>query len=107
VVAVASAESVGSAMHPQVMEALGFSAWALHRRAGTAAGAVPSAAPGVSEAAAGAAQGRAVDCPCRANQAARGVGAGSRARFCLMPPVFHRRPSTIGDGRGGAHYPDM
>jgi hypothetical protein len=83
VVAVA-VESVESARHPQVTEVAGSSGSVPPLRVGAAAGVCRSAAPVVGEAAGGAPVGRVVAHPCLANQEARGVAAGSRARFCLM-----------------------
>jgi hypothetical protein len=87
VVAAASARSVESATHRQAIAAAGSFWWPRHPAAGMARGGGRVAAPDVLEAAAGASPGRAVDYPCRANQAARGVAAESLARFCLMPSV--------------------
>ena len=85
-VAVAYARSVGSAPRRQATAAAG-SVWSAHLRGCAAGGIVEAAAPDASEAVAGVSPGRADDYPCRANQAARGVGAESFARFCLMRSV--------------------
>src|SRR5262245_50111694 len=81
--AAASAGSVGSAAHPPATEAARSFGSAPCPRAGTARGAVRPAAAAVWEAVACATQGRAVEHPYRASQAALGVAAASRARFCL------------------------
>jgi hypothetical protein len=106
-VVVASARSVGSAPHRQAIAAE-ESFWS-HRHpaaAGMARDGVRSAAPDVEEGPVGASPDRAVDYPCRANQAARGVAAASLARFCLMSSVsadivglrtMTRMRSDIGD----------
>ena len=89
----AFAEAVGLVLHRQVTGAAGSFAWALHPRAGTAAGTVGSAAPAVWEAAADVSPDRGVEYPCPANQDDRAVAAASLARFCLMPQRHRTRLS--------------
>jgi hypothetical protein len=87
VVLAVSARSVESAKHRLAIAAAG-SFWSRRRpAAGMARGGGRSAAQDVEEVADGATAGRAVDYPCHANQAARGVAAESLARFCLMRSV--------------------
>ena len=98
------AETVGSVPHRQVTAAAGSSASALRPRG--AGVAVEGGAPGAWEAAVCAVPAAAH--PYRASRDVRGVGAGSRARLCLMPPTAPRRsaaPSTNADGPANDHGP--
>ena len=79
-----TAGSVRSARNRQATAPAGTARSALHLLGGTARAAVRSEAPAAHDAEAAALQGRAAESPCRANQAARGVGAASPPRFCLI-----------------------
>ena len=82
---------VPSGPNRQATAPAGTARSALHPRGGDARGAVRSAGPAAHDAEAVGLQGRVVESPCRANQAARGVGAASSPRFCLIigPPPRH------------------
>jgi hypothetical protein len=85
-----TAGSVPSEMNRQATAAAGTARSALDPRGGGARGVVRSAAPAAHDAEAVGLQGRVVESACRANQAARGVGAASPPRFCLIggtPPL--------------------
>jgi hypothetical protein len=79
-----AAGNVPSARNRQATAAAGTARSAPHLRGGNGRAAVRSAAPAAHDAEAAALQGRVVESPCRANQAARGVGAASSPRFCLI-----------------------
>jgi hypothetical protein len=85
-----AAGSVPSELNRQATAAAGTARSALHLRGGTARAAVRSEAPAAHDAEVAALQGRAVESPCRANQAARGVGAASPPRFCLITGIPRR-----------------
>ena len=79
-----AAGSVPSGLNRQATAAAGTAQSALHPPDGSERGAVRSAAPAAHDGEAVAWQGRVVESLCHANQAARGVGAASSPRFCLI-----------------------
>ena len=85
-----AAGSVQSAMNRLATAADGTARSAPHPRGGTGRGAARSAAPAAHDGEAVVLRGRAVESPCRANQAARGVGAASPPRFCLITGIPRR-----------------
>jgi hypothetical protein len=91
-----AAGTVPSELNRQATAPAGTARSAPHLRGGTGRGAVRSAAPVAHDAEIVALQGRVVESPCRANQAARGVGAASPPRFCLISGTPPRHSCASG-----------
>jgi hypothetical protein len=91
-----TAGSVPSEMNRQATAAAGTARSALHLQGGTALAAVRSEAPAAHDAEAVALPGQVVESACRANQAARGVGAASPPRFCLIGSTPRRHSCASG-----------